>query len=63
MLIGNFLAVGNGHACDDDHPRIPFVPTGRKTGKSLSWVDTSLSLVETVMTGGAGGGMMSGGCV
>ena len=35
MLIGNFLAVGNGHACDSDHPRMPFVPTGRKTGKSL----------------------------
>ena len=45
MFIENFLAVGNGYACDDDHPRMPFVPTGRKTGKSLSWVDPSLSLV------------------
>ena len=45
MLIENFLAIGNGHACDSDHPRMPFVPTGRKTGKSLSWVDLSLSLV------------------
>ena len=45
MLIRYFLAVGNGHACDNDHPRIPFMPTGRKTGKSLSWVDPSLSLV------------------
>ena len=45
MLIGNFLAVGNGQACDSDHPRMPFVPTGRITGKPLSWVDPSLSLV------------------
>ena len=45
MLIANFLAVGNGHACDSDHTRMPFVPTGRKTGKSLYWVDPSLSLV------------------
>ena len=45
MFIENFLAVGNGHACDNDHPRMPFVPTGRKMGKSLSWVDPSLSLV------------------
>ena len=34
-----------GHACDSDHPLMPFVPTGRKLGKSLSWVDLSLSLV------------------
>ena len=46
MFIENFLAVGNGHACDSDHPRMPFVPTGRKTGNSLSWVDLSLSLVS-----------------
>ena len=62
MLIGNFLAVGNGHACDDDHPRMPFVPTRRKTGKCLSWVDPSLSLVprrdECVRHGMRG--MMSG---
>ena len=45
MLIGNFLAVGNGQACDSDHPCMPFMPTGRITGKSLSWVDLSLSLV------------------
>ena len=45
MFIGNFLAVGNGHACDSDHPSMPFVPTEGKTGKSLSWVDPSLSLV------------------
>ena len=45
MHIGDFLAVGNGHACDSDHPRMPFVPTERKMGKSLSWVDPSLSLV------------------
>ena len=45
MHIGNFLAVGNGHACDNNHPRMHFVPAGRKPGRSLSWVDTSLSLV------------------
>ena len=39
------------------------MPTGKVPGESLSWVDTSLALVETVMTGGAGGGMMSGGGV
>ena len=62
MLIGNFLAVGNGQACDSDHPRMPFVPTERITGKSLSWVDPSLSLVprrdECVQHGMRG--MMSG---
>ena len=42
---------------------MPLMPTGKDPGKSLSWVDMSVSLVETVMTGGAGGGMMSGGCV
>ena len=53
MHIGDFLAVGNGHACDSGHPRMPFVPTGRKTGKSLSWVGLSLSPVSvgTVMSG------------
>ena len=48
------LAVGNGHACDSDHPRMPFM--------SLSWVDPSLSLVprrdECVRHGMRG--MMSG---
>ena len=58
-----FFAVGNGHTCDSNHPHMPLMPTGKDPGKSLSCVDTSLSLVETVMTGGAGGGMMSGGCV
>ena len=62
MLIGDFLAVGNGHACDSDHTRMPFVSTGRKTGKSLSWVEPSLSLVprrdEYVRHGMRG--MMSG---
>ena len=57
------FAVGNGHTCDSNHPHMPLMPTGKDPGKSLSWVDTSLSLIETVMTGGAGGGMMSGGCV
>ena len=62
MFIENVLAVGNGYACNDDHPHMPFVPTGRKTGKSLSWVDQSLSLVprrdECVQHGMMG--MMSG---
>ena len=41
---------------------LSFLP-GRIRGKPLSWVDTSLSLVETIMIGGAWGGMMSGGSV
>ena len=57
------VAVGNGHTCDSNHPHMPLMPTGKDPGKSLSCVDTSLSLVETVMTGRAGGGMISGGCV
>ena len=40
-----FFAVRNGYASDSDHPRELFMHTGRKPGKSLSWVDTSLSLV------------------
>ena len=40
-----FFAVRNGDACDNNHLRMPFMPTRRKPGKSLSWVDTSLSLV------------------
>ena len=57
------FAVSNGYAGVSDHPRELLMHTGRKPGKSLSWVDTSLSLVETIMTGGAWGGMMSGGSV
>ena len=57
------LAVRNGYTCGNNHPHMPLMPTGKDLGKSLSWVDTSLSLVEAVMTGGAGRGMMSGGCV
>ena len=45
MHIGDFLAIGNGYAGDGNHPRMPFMPAGRKPGKSLSWVDTSVSLV------------------
>ena len=40
-----FFAVRNGYAGDINHPRELFMHTGRKPGKSLSWVDTSLSLV------------------
>ena len=39
------LAVRNGYAGDSNHPRKLPMHTGRKPGKSLSWVDTSLSLV------------------
>ena len=39
------LAVRNGYACDSNHPRMPLMPTGKKPGKPLSWVDTVLSLV------------------
>ena len=45
MHIGDFLAVGNRHACDSNRPCMLFMPAGRKPGKSLSWVDLSLSLV------------------
>ena len=57
-----FLVVGIRYACDSNHPRLPFMPIGRKPGKSLSWVDLSLSLVprrdECVRHGMRG--MMSG---
>ena len=36
---------GNGCAGVSDHPRELLMHTGRKPGKSWSWVDTSLSLV------------------
>ena len=45
MHIGDFLAVINGYAGDFDHPCELLMHTGRKPGKSWSWVDTSLSLV------------------
>ena len=61
--ITKILAVGNGYAYDSNHPNMPLMPTGKDPGKPLSWVDLSLSMVETVMTGRAGGDMMSGGCV
>ena len=44
MHNGDFFAVINGYA-DGFHPRKLFMHTGRKPGKSRSWVDTSLSLV------------------
>ena len=40
-----FFAVRNGYAGDGNHTRKLLMHTGRKPGKSLSWVDTSLSLV------------------
>ena len=39
------FAVRNGYAGASDHPRELLMHTGRKPGKSWSWVDTSLSLV------------------
>ena len=44
MHNGNFFAVINGYV-DGIHPRKLLMHTGRKPGKSRSWVDTSLSLV------------------
>ena len=45
MHIGDILAIINGYAGDDVHPRELPMYAGRKPGKSWSWVDTSLSLV------------------
>ena len=39
------FAVSNGYVGLSDHPRELLMHTGRKPGKSWSWVDTSLSLV------------------
>ena len=49
----DFFAVGNGYACDGNHPRMPFMPIGRNPEKPLFWVDASLSpvFVETVVSG------------
>ena len=45
MQYGDFFAVINGYVDDSDHPRKPLMHAGRKSGKSRSWVDASLSLV------------------
>ena len=45
MHVIDFHAVGNGHTCDDNHPHVPCMHTGRKLGKPLPWVGMSLSLV------------------
>ena len=45
MHNGIFFAVINGYAGDSDHPRKLLMHAGRKSGKSWSWVDASLSLV------------------
>ena len=34
MHIGDFLAVGNGYTCDGNHPHMPFMPAGKKSGKA-----------------------------
>ena len=39
------FVVSNGYTTDLDHPRELLLHTGRKPGKSWSWVDTSLSLI------------------
>ena len=39
------LVASNGYTNDLDHPRELLLHTGRKPGKSWSWVDTSLSLI------------------
>ena len=40
-----YFVVSNGYTSDLDQPRELLMHTGRKPGKSWSWVDTSLSLV------------------
>ena len=45
MHSGVFFAVINEYVGDGIHPRKLPLHTGRKPGKSWSWVDTSLSLV------------------
>ena len=45
MHRGVFFAVINGYVGDGIHPRKLPLHTGRKPGKSWSWVDTGLSLV------------------
>ena len=62
MHVIDFHAVGNGHTCDDNHPHVPCMHTGRNPGKPLPWVGMSLSPVSvgTVMSGMAWQGDMSG---
>ena len=45
MHFGVVLWSADGYTNDLDHPRELLLHTGRKPGKSWSWVDTSLSLV------------------
>ena len=45
MHNGDFFAVINGYVDDSDLSRKLLMRTGRKSGKSRSWVETSLSLV------------------
>ena len=45
MHISDFHAVGNEYTCDGNHPHVPSMHAGKNSGKPLSWVDTSLSLV------------------
>ena len=49
------FVVRDGYTSDLDHPHELLMHTGRKPGKSWSWVDTSLSpvFVETVVSGTA----------
>ena len=44
-ISGDFFDVINEYAGDSDHPRKLLMHAGRKSGKSRSWVDASLSLV------------------
>ena len=62
MHVVDFHAVGNGFTCDDNHPHVPCMHTGRNPGKPLPWVGMSLSPVSvgTVMSGMAWQGDMSG---
>ena len=49
MHISDFHAVGNEHTCDDNHPHVPCMHTGRNPGKPLPWVGMSLSPVSVGM--------------
>ena len=33
-MLNNFHAVGNEHTCDDNHPHVPCMHTGRNPGKT-----------------------------
>ena len=62
MHVIDFHVVGNEHTCDDNHPHVPCMHTGRNPGKPMPWVGMSLSSVSvgTVMSDMAWQGDISG---